>query len=519
MIFAIIGLVLLFFALVGFLSGAGVWLAYGHLGAGIGFLVYGLLTSAGELRELAGRDASRRGARLGGNAFVQLVALAAILGAVAFLSVRYDTKWDWTESGIHTLTRATVQVLEQIPEDAVVEIYAFHTAGSEEPTRRALEMYTYESERVRYSIFDPNQRPDLAERFEIQQDGLLLVCSGACDSTQATVRVMEPSEQEVTRAIRTVLSSQKKLYFLTGHGEGAIDDDQATGFSRIKGALEGENLVVEPLLLANVEAVPDDAAAVVVAGPTHSVLDRELERLDAYLKRGGSLAVLVDPFFVTNLEEQVRKWGVELGSDVIVDQTIGLFTGPQIGVQPVVSEYGEHPITKDLADAATMFWLARSVGAANGADVTELAFTGPSSWAETNLELFTKENKVGLDANEDREGPIAIAAVRTFAPAAGDVAAGDAEQEPGEGRLVVVGDADFARNRHIAKVYNADFFLNMVNWLVGEEQFITIDRKTPRASMAQLTRQQFSTFQYIALFFLPEAILLAGIVNWWRRRS
>ena len=71
----------------------------------------------------------------------------------------------------------------------------------------------------------------------------------------------------------------------------------------------------------------------------------------------------------------------------------------------------------------------------------------------------------------------------------------------------------------MAKVYNADFFLNIANWLVGEEGFITIDRKTPRASMAQMTRQQFATFQYVSLFFLPEAILLAGIISWWRRRS
>ena len=93
----------------------------------------------------------------------------------------------------------------------------------------------------------------------------------------------------------------------------------------------------------------------------------------------------------------------------------------------------------------------------------------------------------------------------------------DGEQR--EGRLVVVGDADFARNRHVAKVYNADLFLNIVNWLVGEESFITIDRKTPRASMAQMTRQEFATFRYIAIFFVPEAILLAGIISWWRRRS
>ena len=154
----------------------------------------------------------------------------------------------------------------------------------------------------------------------------------------------------------------------------------------------------------------------------------------------------------------MRDWGVALGDDIVVDQTIDLFAGPRIGVQPVVSDYGQHPITADLAGSATMFHLARSVSAANGVEVVELARTSKASWAETDIELFSKENKVGLNTEEDRRGPVAIAVARTF-PAEGE--------DQREGRLVVVGDADFARNRNVAKVYNADFFLNIANWLVG----------------------------------------------------
>lgn len=515
MIFALIGTVFALFGLLGVLAGAGAWLSYLHLGAGLGLVIYALVTSSGELRELAGRDASRRGLRLGGNALLQTVLLAVILAGVAYLSVRYPQNWDWTEAGVHTLSTGSADVLAQIPDDGSVEIYAFFTEGSEEAARSALGMYTYVSDRVRFSIFDPNRRPDLAERFEVSQDGIIIVCGGPCDTATGTVRVVEPSEQEITRAIRSVISEKKKVYFLTGHGEGGIDDEESPGFSRVKAALEAENVIVETLLLASLDAVPDDADAVIVAGPTHSVLDKELDLLDAYLNGGGSVAVLADPIVVTNLEDRVRGWGIALGDDVIVDQTIDLFQGPRVGVQPVVNDYGEHPITADFKNAATIFQLARSVAAVNGdsetaVEVTELALTGKGSWAETDVELFSAKNQVGLDEGADRPGPIAVAAARVFASAA---------EDQREGRLVVVGDADFASNRHIAKMYNADFFLNTVNWLVGEESFITIDRKTPRASMAQMTRQQFATFQSVALFFLPEAIILLGIITWWRRRA
>jgi ABC-type uncharacterized transport system involved in gliding motility auxiliary subunit len=509
-IYAILGGVLLVFAVVGFLTGAGQWLSYLHLALGLGLVSYAGLTSFSELRELAARDASRRGARLGSNAFVQLLALAVILGGIAFLSVRYAVQWDWTEAELHTLSGATLDVLEQIPEDGSVEVYGFFTEGSDVAARALLEMYDYASERFGFEIFDPNRFPEVAARFEVAQDGILFVCGGPCESAEGTVRVIELSEEQVTRAIRSSISEQKKAYFLAGHGEASIEDEQATGVSRIKGAMEAENLVVAPLLLANLDEVPDDADAVVVAGPTHSILDRELEALDRYLQRGGSVALLVDPIVVTNVEARVREWGIELGDDVVVDRTIDLFAGPRIGVQPVVSDFGDHPITEDLENGSTLFQMARSVRAADGADVVELARTGPGSWAESDLERFSNERVVELNEGEDQAGPIPIAVARTF------TVEGEGQRE---GRLVVVGDADFARNRHVAKVYNADFFLNIANWLVGEEQFITIDRKVPRASMAQLTREQFATFRYVALFFLPEGILLIGILIWWRRRS
>jgi ABC-type uncharacterized transport system involved in gliding motility auxiliary subunit len=514
---AILGLVFFGFAVVALVSGTALWLFWFHLGLAAGALVYAATTSLGELRDLLGRDAGRRGLRQGSNALIQALALLVILGLVSFLSVRRSVRWDWTEAGVHSLTQATRDVLGEIPESGV-EIYAFVTQGNQEPARDALGRYGYETPRVRYAVFDPNQRPDLASRFEIRTDGVLLVCGGSCDAPKGTARVEQLSEQELTKAIRNVISSQRKVYFLTGHGEAGKDDDEARGYSQVRQALEGENLVIEDLLLANQPDVPQDADAVIIAGPSHSILSRELEALDRYLRRGGSLLVLADPFVVTQLEDQLARWGVELGHDVIVDEQIQIFAGPQLGVQPIVSNYGTHPITERLREALTLFQVARSVRATGDASdgVVELATTGERSWAETDLERFTKAGAVSLDETQDRRGPVAIAVARTFPAAASEGGEGAAG---GEGRLVVVGDADFASNRYVAQLANYDLFLNMVSWLVGEEAFITIDRKLPRASTAALTPEQLANFRYLSLFVLPESILVLGIVSWWRRRS
>ncbi len=511
---AIFGIVLILFGVIGLFI-APFWLAAVHLGLGFGLLVVAAVLRLGEFRDLLKRDSARRSAKYGGNTLLQTVALTVILVLIAYLSVRHSVRWDWTEAKVHSLTEATREVLAQIPEDEYVEILAFYLTGSAATRREALDLYTHESERVKVKTHDPVRRPELAERFEIRSEGVLLVCRGACDSAKGTVRITQPSEEELTKAIRKVISEQKKLYFLTGHGEGAPDDREATGFSVAKQALEDENIEVAALLLANREDVPSDASAVIIAGPNHSLLERELQALDRYLRGGGSVLVMAEPIVVSNLEGQLKSWGIELGSDVIVDQQIQLFAGPQLGVQPIITDYGRHPITEDLRARAapTLFRLARSVrGVAEDGqvEVVELVRTGPSSWAETDVEQFVREGRVSLDPERDRPGPVALGVARSFeAP----------EDGKREGRLVVIGDADFARNRYIAEFYNADLFLNAANWLVGEEGFISIERKRPRASRVVMTVQQVSTFRYIAIFVLPELILLLGILNWWARRS
>ena len=514
MLLAIFGVVLLLFGVVA-LFAAPAWLAGVHLAAGFGLLGVAMLRGLGQLREVFARDSTRRGARYLGGALLQTGAIGVICGLIAFLSVRHSVRWDWTEAREHSLAAASLDVLTQIPADRSIEILAFFVAGAQDGSREILDRYTYATDRVSVQLHDPIRRPDLAQRHQVRRGGVLIVCGGPCDSARGTARVEQPSEQEITKAIRSVISERRKLYFLTGHGEGDPLSEEVDGFSRARLALQDENIEVDTLLLANREEVPEDADAVLVAGPKLSLLDRELAALDRYLRGGGSLLVMADPIVVSNLEDQVREWGVELGSDIIVDEQIQLFAGPQLGVQPIITDYGSHPITADFVSSAaaapTLFNMARSVRAAEGAqdDVVELVRTGRSSWAERDVERFTRDGVVAMDPERDRPGPVALGVAREFAR----------DDEDGrEGRLVVFGDADFVRNRHFAEFYNGDLFANIASWLVGEDEFITIDRKLPRASTVAMTMDQVSAFRYLAIFVLPELLLLLGLLSWWSRR-
>ena len=506
---AMAGLVLLGFGLLSVVT-FNPWLVLPQVLTGAGLLVYSASTQWDQIRARMGDEVGRRTLWIGSNALIQTVAVAAILAVAGYLNHLFVVRWDATEAGSFSLSLASKETLKQIPEDKNVEVYAFFS--DPENARGVLEGYRNESDRLSYRVINARAEPLLARKFEVTGDNVLIMCLGPCAEATQTARATQLTEEKITEGIRSVISERRKVYFLAGHDEADPTSTAPDGLSGIAAALSAENIQYDSLLLAKTEQVPADADALVLAGPSFSLFPKEVELLDAYLQGGGSLLVLADALREAKLTEPLRKWSVELGQDVIVD-----YRSPE-PVLPLVSDYGKHPITEKMR-ALTIFSLARSVSPTPdaGPGVSVLASTGSDSWA-------VKEpvgDQVRVDEKRDRKGPIPLAVARSFG-GAGETVHGipvPGSDPKTEGRLVVVGDVDFVRNSLVTEGGNQDLFLNMLSWLIGEEDFITVERKLPRASRAALDVVDRQVLSYIGVFLLPEALLLLGIVSWWRRRK
>ena len=489
---------------------------------GIGFLLLGiaLVSNVESLRERMRSGGARRAGKYGTSAILNAALSVALLGLLAFLSTRYHVRWDWTESASHSLSEQTTSLLAGLDQD--VEVTAFYQPVAAPPARELLDRYQYASPRFKVSFVDPQARPGLVKELAVDEsklgNGLLVVKIGP-----EKVEVDELTEQAVTNALVKLTrgaKNKKKIYFLTGHNERAVDGEDAgkeQGFKFARDALANENYSVEPLLLASKGEVPEDASAVVDAGPTRPFHPSEKEALKRYLAKGGALMVMLDPRAATDLYDLLGEWGVDVGDDIIVDQRQGLAGKPE---WIFAEEYAQHPITEDLRDP-TLFFLARSVQpkADAGKAFTALARSGPQSWAERDLDMFFKGRRAEFGAG-DLKGPVslAIAGQLDLSPTPGDKPAGEAAATP-QARLVVVGDVDFAVNALILQFGNRDFFVNSVNWLLGDVEAISVRPNEARASRLQLTPQIFAQLRYLSLFVLPEAIAVAGVLVWWRRRS
>jgi ABC-type uncharacterized transport system involved in gliding motility auxiliary subunit len=515
-LFGALGLVAILFALVSFFLGLfGAWTDLGWIVANgvVGLLLLGgsIALSAGSLRERMVSGEGRRIGKYGSSAVAQTVLAMAILGALGFLAARHPVRWDWSEAKLHSLSDQTKKVLASLERD--VEAVGFFPPLDTAQVRELLERYAYETDRFRFELYDPNSRPDLIERYEIDRRqlarGLVRIALG-----DEAIEVEEVAEEKITNALLQLSrTTEKKVYFLEGHNERPVEGEAAEekeGLSRAADALRNENYRFETLLLATHGDVPDDADLVTIAGATRSFSPAEHGALDRYLDRGGSLLVLLDPRANTDLADDLARWGVDVVEDVVVDRVQGLFGQ---AMSPFARSYGDHPITEGLSEV-TLFHVARTVKPRPEAEgrFTELVYTSENSWGERNLELLFGRGVAEFGA-DDQRGPVPVAVAGTP-----QLAEDGAEQEEVEARLVVFGDSDFAANGLIDGYRNRDLFVNAVNWLLGDVEAISIRPVRSRSSRLQLSTEQFHQIRYLCLFVLPEAIALVGVLAWWLRR-
>jgi len=532
--FAPLGVVVLIFGVIAGLI-TGTWTSLyvlAHLILGSMMLGLYLFTHVDTLRDSMGG----RQAKHGTNAIIYTFLTLGVIVAINYVAAQRGWRLDVTEEGIFSLAPQTTQLLEGLDEEVIVT--AFFRSGEEGRAPDLLESFAAVSPLFSFELVDPDKRPEMAEQYEISQYGTLHIAAGS-----ETTRITEVSEQQLTNTlIRLTSAQQRTVYYLTGHGQPDIEDSTDTAaYGVAKSALENEGYNVRPLLLAELPDVPADADLLMVVAPDRPILDREVAAIDRYIARGGKTLMMVDPQRGEELLPLLESRGITLGNDVIIEQYVQLFAGAQLGVEPIISDYGTHAITNGFSER-TIFRMARSLTLAEEApDGIELSYLArsspdPNSWAETDLESLFDTGEVEL-GDGDTGGPIVLAAAATLrfdglswtAPmittAPGGDATTDLAADPDaeapldlEGRLVVVGDSEWANNRYVGNFYNQDLFLNVVSWLAGEEELISIRPRRTRSSSVMLTQQESTAVFYLTVLLLPELVLFAGMFVWFGRR-
>lgn len=467
------------------------------------------------------KEFKSRTAVYGANTFVLVCIFLGVLVFINILSSRHKHRFDFTSSGIFTLAPQTQKIVASLPREISMTAFFQSESPTKSEFKNLMDGYLGLSDKIELTFVDPDKNPAIVKQYGVTTYGTVVLESG-----QQETKVQNPSEENMSNAILKVIKDEKKkIYFLEGHGERSLDNTEGQGYSNAKKSLERDGFQVEKLLLLQTGKVPDDADALVIAGPEKPVLPQEQKALEDFLQTGGSIVLLIDPQTNSGLEKFLARWGVELQEDIVIDPMSKMFGGDYAA--PVVSQYMMHDITKDFA-LPTIFPVLRSVTAkqVEGVTVEELLQTGANSWAEMDF----GGKKVKFDEGVDKQGPVTIAVVASKKPDAADSPVlGDDEKGANEteakekpsakqGNLVVLGDSDFANNTYFNFSGNGDFFLNTTSWLAEEESLISIRPKERKDSPINLTSDTGAVLFFAGTVLFPGVIVLIGVRKWWTRR-
>jgi len=200
----------------------------------------------------------------------------------------------------------------------------------------------------------------------------------------------------------------------------------------------------------------------------------------------------------------LARLGVKIKHDIVIEPSplMQLLGGP---TSLLVNKFGRHPTVEKLADRSEMLQMSRARTVAplenrpSTITVTELMYSGPSSWSE-DYEKVVASTRLSLPSRDRmKEQPLAVAA--TMEAAAG-------REKPM--RAIVIGDSDIFSDRFLQN-HTLRLFISITNWLTAREDLIDIPTKQLSNTPIFLTATQLRTTFTMLVLAVPGVIFFGGM--------
>jgi ABC-type uncharacterized transport system involved in gliding motility auxiliary subunit len=447
---------------------------------------------------------ARGAARHWGHLAIQTALLLAGVVLLQVVAERTDRRIDLTPGAELSLAALTERILAEVA--APLEITVFHRRGTRARYAALLARLEAANPLVRSELLDLDRHPERARALGVGQYGLAAV---RYEGRHAVVPAL-PEDALATGLVQVLRGESRRVAFTTGHGERS-PGDQIAGYGRFVDALAAENYRAAPISLAGGD-VPDDADVVIVAGPRHDFLPGERERLAAYLARGGSALLLLEPGPLPELAALLDGLGIRIADDAVVDPDRSVVgTG---GLTAVVELFKQgNPVFEAAGvrlESGAVLPSARSVDVVRevpGVAAESIARTAPTAWIVSGAERARRGGRPDPDAGDVPGGASVLVMAEVGTPRDGG--------RPG--RLVVVGDADFASDGYLDLLGNRDLAMNAMAWL-ADESMLAGERATAAHEVFRplsplvLTERQARALLVGVAFVQPALVLLAGVL-------
>lgn len=480
----------------------------------------------------------RRRFRFGSNMLV-LMALAIVLFIVLNLVMEHFSTaltLDFTKEKLYSIGDVTKENLSKLDKD--VEIVALYDRVKGEANTnyinviKVLDLYD-EFDRVKVSYVDPDANPNFIldtvgkiNASSYNPGDYIVKCGDKtrripADEMYVTeyqsysgifslpVRTGMQAERKLTTAVLYVAAdSSPTVYYITGHGEEAVD-----GFSEILTYIEGLGCDVKQLNLTEATEMPDDASVAIFMGPKFDISSRERNMLQKWLEqKGGQLAVCVNPLQngteFANLNSLLTDmFALSLNNDTVSNDYNQIasagnsfsFLGSPVANGPIENSSTNYPIPIFFSRSVDVLNINEASAGINHYPIIQ---TPPDSVS------------TAIIGGEKKEGAFTVAA------AAKNLNFSEVAHAVVFGSTLALSDDYYSSYGNYTR-YTLSIFAMSVDWMIdsyGENHGYSIDVKNYDTTQMVTTKTQSNVLGIIAAVVIPLLIVAAGIVVWVIRR-
>ncbi len=513
--------------------------AWAMLALGVGLLAIAFIL---DFRRVSSAITGKRGMFSTGTT-VMISIFIGITLLVNAISIGNYHRFDATGVAQFTLTSQTKNVLEQM--EIPVKVLGFFVPNDPYSistyATNFLEEYQNYTDKLSLEVIDPDEYPDQARQYGITQYQTIVFESEkgrrlvfpqdiivTTTDQQGNLQIVGiEAEHAFTSAILEVTGVvQKKVYFLTGHGESNPDADYSDAGDNLR-----DNLYkVGRLDLLLTHGIPDDCTVLIIASPQKPLGTEEFNIIKRYLDDGGWVMILLNPNPTQDMKQLISPWGVKIEGGTVVDPSSSLSTDANSPIVPrirnsfgftniyfpgptaLIPQPGYTPQIYSGAGSDTPLQIAW-VSDNSSIEMYSLARTSQDSWLERD---FQPGQEPVFNEGVELKGPFELGLLIFMVPPLDENGQPTAEVPPT--RLSVIGDSDFASYQHFYNGDNGNFFLNLVEVLTTGKELISIERKVLPYRRLVVGPEIESFIQISSIGLLPLLVLVAGGVIWWRRR-
>ncbi|MCY3691350.1 MAG: GldG family protein [Chloroflexota bacterium] len=524
---------------------------YGGIVLGIGAALV-LLVAISYFSQVIAAFFSRTG-RYGVNTVVMTAAFIGLVVLINYVAFENHFRADTTATNQFSLANRTKDLLDDLDRPInVIAYYPDEIPDIDMLTRRGkvdtmLSEFSKRSGSFNYEFIDPQKEPDLARSQGVTVYETLSVSAvgtGVADLVQPTDAVYSRLEQDLYTALLVATETQrKKVYFLAGHGERDISRSEDDGYQQIRDGLEVDNYAVERLTWSPTEedvTVPDDAALLVIAGPTGELPPAHADALNCYMegfhrsdegrcytdtgrmageprREGARLIFLAEPDTHNSFRAFLTFWGVVVEEGYIRDVD---------GSQPNAPRTLRLGIYNPQAPAEIVAPRGQPLNVAFMPGAAALQPVIDDSAARLPVPIAATTQSARLISDIERTDPIDDDPQGIFFPALYlDIVAPVGVPAPTErppdnqiAGMAVFGDSDFIANRNVQRGSSAALFLNSANYLMGDFSLVSIRDREFVYREWNLDANEFNFVRFSTWLLLPGLMGIMAVVVWWVRR-